>query len=134
MSDSIPSQPSYVPGVCNINHAEIARRRLAGHIGISLFIVVLALLLYLSINRWYRLILFVPAFLAAIGYLQAKNKFCVGYGGAGMQNASDGSTQAEKITDKSAVLKDRLKTKKLNLQAALIALFATIVSLVLPHI
>ena len=69
---------NYVPGVCNINTKEVAQRRKAGYFGLLLTIILLAALFGLDLNHYYRAVLFVPLFIAAIGFLQARHKFCVG--------------------------------------------------------
>jgi hypothetical protein len=127
-----PQTDAYIPGVCNINHAEIAYRKKAGYLGVALFVVILAVMLALSVNRYARLALFIPAFLAAIGFLQAKNRFCVGYGAAGQQNASDGSPKASSVTDTAAVATDKRRARQMNLQAAGIAAVAALVCVLIP--
>lgn len=123
---------SYVPGVCNINSAEAARRRRAGYLGLAAFAVLALALVLFDIPRLVRIILFAPAFLAAIGFLQAHYKFCVGYGAAGVQNATEGDKAAQAIINKSARELDQKRTRKINLQAVAIALLASIVALLAP--
>jgi hypothetical protein len=130
MSDST----AYVPGVCNINNEEISKRRKVGHIGLAVFLVVLIALLLISVTRYSRIILFFPAYLSATGYLQAKNKFCVGYGRAGLQNADPGSVKASQVTESDAIAADKRRTQQMNLEAALIAIVATALTLAIPHI
>lgn len=127
-----PQSNAYIPGVCNINTAEIAYRRKAGHLGVAIFVVLLAIMVGLGMSRWIRVALFLPAFLAAIGYLQAQKKFCVGYGAAGTQNATEGSAAATAITDKAALAKDKKRTREINLQSAAIGLIAAALTLVIP--
>jgi uncharacterized membrane protein (UPF0136 family) len=112
------AEQAYIPGVCNINRAEIASRRKAGYFGLSLLIVVAAVLFAVSANRWIRIVLFVPAFIAAIGYLQSKNHFCVSFAASGLQNATEGSDTATKIAGTAAHTKDKAKARRMNLQAA----------------
>jgi hypothetical protein len=121
----------YIPGVCNINKAEIAKRRMVGHIGLAIFAVVLAALLLIGASRWYRIILFFPGIAAASGYLQARNHFCTGYASAGKQNATKGSTEASEINDEADKAKDKNKAKRMNIQAALIALIVMALTLFL---
>jgi hypothetical protein len=121
---------NYVPGVCNINPAEVKQRRAAGHLGLAIFAALLVILVALDINRWARLILFVPAVVSAIGYLQAKNKFCIGYAGAGMQHADDDDA-AVKVADE-AVAKDKARAQVMNRQAVMLALAATLATLLIP--
>lgn len=127
---NISSSPAYIPGVCNINHAEIAYRRKASYVGLALFVIVAIVLFALDINRWARLILFVPAFIAAIGFLQAKNKFCVSYAASGQQNATDGSKSASTVSDAAAHGKDKARAQAMNTQAALAAVVATAIALI----
>jgi hypothetical protein len=54
---STTSADAYVPGICNINHAEIAYRRKAGYAGLVAFVVIAAVLFGLSANRYTRLVL-----------------------------------------------------------------------------
>lgn len=123
---------AYVPGVCNINHAEIARRRMVGIVGVIIFGVIAVDLVTLSISHWWRLILAIPAFIAAVGLLQARSKFCVGYGSAGLQNADEGSATAAAVTDTTALGKDKQKARQINLQSACIALVITLLTLFIP--
>ncbi len=125
-----PSTSAYVPGVCNINYAEIKRRRNAGYFGLILFVVVAAILFVVDANRWFKLILFLPAFIAAIGFLQAKNKFCVGYAASGLQNATEGNTEAQAVEAAARAI-DKARARRINLQAAAIALVVTAVSVVI---
>lgn len=119
------SDTNYVPGVCNINTKEIAYRKKAGYFGLGLTIIVAAALLTLGLNRYIRIIVIVPIFIAAIGFLQAKNKFCVAYAAAGTQNADDGSEKATAVTDNSAVNADKKRAQKMNLQALAISVLLT---------
>jgi hypothetical protein len=123
---------AYIPGVCNINRAEIASRRKAGYFGIALFVIVAAALYALTAVRLTRLLLFVPAFIAAIGFLQAKHKFCVSYAASGLQNAADGASDAAKVIDEAAHATDKKRARRLNAQAALIAVLVTLLAVLLP--
>ncbi len=126
------TQDAYVPGVCNINRAEIAYRRKAGYVGLGISLVLAIVLFGLGLSRWYRLVLFVPLFIAAIGFLQAKNKFCVAYGANGQQNAAEGSAKASKVSDQAAQAKDKHRARTINVQAALLALLGAALAVVLP--
>lgn len=123
---------AYVPGVCNINHKEIAYRRNVGHVGVAVFAVLLIALIGLGLSSYLRLALFLPALLAASGYIQARQRFCVGYAAAGQHNAEEGSTKAQSISDKAALAADKLKTSKMYHQMFLYAGIATVVALALP--
>jgi hypothetical protein len=124
---------AYIPGVCNINREEIAKRRRAGHIGVTIFVILLGISVLLSVNRYTRLILVLPAMLAASGYLQARSHFCVGYAAAGQQNATEESKAPSRITDNSAVAADKRRARTINLQSFCIAVVITLLSVALPR-
>jgi len=128
------AKTAYIPGVCNINHDEIAYRRKAGRLGLAIFIVVFGFLALTDLSRYYRIILFLPALLAAFGYLQARNKFCVGYAAAGQQNAAEGSKKAVSINDKAALVADKRKARQINVQAFAVAMVVNVIAVILPHI
>ena len=124
---------AYIPGVCNINKDEIAYRQKAGYLGLGLAIVILLALFIFKAPQWSRIIVFLPLLVGVLGFLQAKNKFCVAYGAAGKQNATDGSATASEITEADAKLKDKQKARKINIQAALISVIATVAVCLIPN-
>jgi hypothetical protein len=125
---------AYIPGMCNINRTEINKRQKLGYIGLTVFILGLIMLTLLTDVRWVRIILILPAILSVSGFLQARNKFCVGYAGAGMQNAGEGSAEASKITNAAALAADKHKSSKMNRQTLLIAVVVTALTLLIPVI
>jgi|SRR5580658_9092034 hypothetical protein len=122
----------YVPGVCNINRAEIAKRRTAGYIGTVIFLVVLAAAIYFSLPSIVKLLLFLPGYLGSIGFLQAREKFCVGFAAASKQNATEGSQEVHDIKDESSHKKDLSRAALMKRQASIIALVFTVIALALP--
>jgi hypothetical protein len=125
---------SYIPGMCNINKAEVAYRKKAMWAGIAISVVLLIALIALSAPVLTRLLLFVPVYIAVIGYLQVKNKFCVAYGSSGKQNASDGSDIASKVEDDAALAADKKKTRIMNLQAFAVTVVIVALTLLVPNI
>jgi hypothetical protein len=123
---------NYIPGMCNINPAEIAKRQRIGVIGLTATVLLLVVFISFDAPWWIRLILLIPAFTSATGFLQAKNKFCVGFAGANMHHADGG--EAVKITDTKSLLLDKIKARKINLQAFLIASIVTIITVFIPSI
>jgi len=119
--------------MCNINQAEVAYRRKAMYFGLVLTIVLLVALVALGTNAFVRsAVLFVPLYIAVIGYLQMKNKFCVAYGAGGKQNATDGNDTAEAVADKKAVEADKKKARIMNLQALASTIAILVVLLLVP--
>lgn len=115
----------YTPGVCNLNPAETKRRRAAGYLGVGLAILVLVGFAALHLQPAFGLVLFVPAWLAAIGFLQAKNHFCVSFAASGIYSADDTSKTAEVET--AAHKQDQARARRLNLQALAIGVVGGVV-------
>jgi hypothetical protein len=76
----------YRPGVCNIGPAEVARRRRAGHAAAAATLALAAVLVLARAPRPARLLLALPAAAAASGYIQARRRFCAGFGSRGIRN------------------------------------------------
>jgi hypothetical protein len=123
------AEQTYTPGVCNINSQEVAKRRRAGYFDLGLFILFAVTLVATDASWQMRLLLLIPAFIASLAFLQARQKFCVAYAGAGKQNAAEGSTKPEVVVDASARKKDALKARKIYLQAFAISAVVTIITL-----
>lgn len=121
----------YIPGMCNINRAEIAYRCKAGYISLLILIVIAALLFTFDAPNWTRLVLFVPFFLTIISFLQAKKKFCVSYGASGKQNATEGSKAATAVNPQDA-LADKKRARQLNVQAAAVAAVLSVLAFLVP--
>ncbi len=123
---------NYIPGMCNIDPKEVLKRRQLGYMGLAATALLLAVFIAFDASWWIRLLIFIPAFTGATGFLQAKNKFCVGFASAHIQNVDTGDKV--KVTDQKSLLLDKLKARKMNLQAFGIALIVTLITLVIPSI
>jgi hypothetical protein len=123
-------QSEYIPGVCNIGHAEITRRRNFGWVGLAITVMAFIVLVWTDVNPWWRLLLFVPAMASASGFLQAHFRFCAGFSRTGVFNfGAVGDTH--EVTDEGARAKDRRRGSQISLYAAIIgAAFATLAVLV----
>ena len=124
----------YVPGVCNINQSEIAYRRKAGYSGIAAYVLLLAGFFAFSFSPWLGAVLFLPAFIGAVGMLQAHYKFCVAYAAGGQQHALDDDLEAKAIVDAASRKIDKQRARKINTQSALIAIVATAAGITLLFI
>lgn len=122
----------YVPGACNIGSREILRRRVVG-IAALVFAMVsgYTLLAADEIGRTARLGIFFPLLVSAIGFIQARNKFCLAYGLAGTFNFGK-IGDMERVFDAESKKSDRRKAIAILIQAALVAGFATALFLSLP--
>lgn len=121
----------YVPGVCNIGPAEIARRRRAGHVGLAVGLVVLVGLVATGAPPWARLVVALPIAAAASGYLQARLRFCAGFGSRGIFNFGElGHT--EDVVDPVAQAADRARARAIILASLAIGVFAAVAAFLLP--
>ena len=92
---------SYEPGACNIGPAEIARRRRAGVAGIAAALMLAAGLFNVGAPPVARLLVALPLSAGAVGLLQARFRFCVGFALAGLRNFGPLGA-AERVTDRAA--------------------------------
>jgi hypothetical protein len=121
----------YIPGVCNIGPAEIARRRRTGHVGVIAALVLLVVLVAIAAPPISRLLIALPVAVGASGYLQAWLKFCAGFGAAGVFNFADRGTTTS-VVDPEARRKDRVRAFQIGGAAFAIGLSAGIVAVLLP--
>lgn len=117
--ESHEERDSYVPGSCNIGPAEIARRRMAGHIGLLVTLLGFLALISIQVSALWRLVLFLPAAASASGYLQALLHFCAGFGSRGVYNFGPLGRQ-EQIADPEALTRDRRMSRRIGLGSAVI--------------
>ncbi len=96
------SEPDgYRPGVCNIGPEEISRRRRGAWAATVLAVGVYLVLVAAAVPDVWRLVVALPAAAAAVSWLQVRERFCVGFGSAGVFNfGAYGST--ESIVDDDA--------------------------------
>jgi hypothetical protein len=121
----------YQPGVCNIGPAEIARRRQAGHVGLGVAIVALAGLVAIDAPPVTRLLVALPVAASASGYLQARFKFCAGFGSRGIYNFGELGTTIE-VEDADARKRDKARSNQISLASAVIGVTVGLVAVALP--
>jgi hypothetical protein len=121
----------YQPGVCNIGPAEIARRRRAGHIGLAAALALFAVLVAIDAPNWTRLLIAIPAIVSASGYIQARVKFCAGFGSRGIFNFGEvGPT--EQVGADADRERDRARARQIGAASIAIGLAAGLIALALP--
>ncbi len=119
----------YVPGTCNIGAAEIKYRRMAGLVGLGATFILLALFVAFDIIPVLRLVIFLPATLAAIGFLQAQLHFCVKFGMSGLFNFNDDMTRQETVEKAEYRRKDQQKAVTIIVASVVIGIAVTVFSL-----
>jgi len=122
---------SYEAGICNIGSEGAAYRRKSGYVGFGLGMILAAIGIYFEWNSGLlALLAFFPFAIGALGFLQARNMFCVDYGLKGEQNVND-KTSGVSITELADKLKDKKKSQSMIIQAVSIAaILSLLVSLV----
>ncbi len=121
----------YIPGVCNIGVREIRRRQLVGGIGLFLTITTVFGFYHQHSSQIARLGTFLPALVMSIGYLQARKKFCLGFGISGLFNFGSLGNAKRVISEADRKI-DREAAIKLFFQASLIAAAITAFVFLLP--
>ncbi len=125
------SDAAYVPGVCNIGPAEIERRRQAGNAGVAASLGLLAILVAVRAPRRTRWLVTLPAAGAASGYLQARLRFCAGFGSRGVYNFGRLGT-VNHVQAAEARRLDRARSARIGLASLGIGLAAGAASVALP--
>jgi hypothetical protein len=125
------SSTTYVPGVCNIGPAERRQRQLIGWVGSAIAVVALVAFVAFQVPWPWRLLVAIPAALAANGFLQSAMHFCVGFSMAGLYNFGSLGTQ-ETVMDAEMRRADRRKGLQIIGYSMLIAAAVVVVAVLLP--
>lgn len=124
-------QDRYIPGVCNIGRSEIKKRKQAGWIGIIATVGLYILFVHLDVSRIWRLVIFIPAMTAAVGFLQARLHFCAYFGMHGVFNFEDvGKT--ESVLESEFRAKDRRRAWQIIIYSVIVAVLITALAYYLP--
>jgi len=121
----------YVPGVCNIGPAERRMRRRSGFLGLIVTLVILIILLATDAHWLWRLVLVVPATAAAIGFLQDRFHFCVGFGMKGIFNVINSAGVTNNVELEEFRQADRRKAIKILCYSLAIGLAVTAAAILL---
>ena len=122
---------SYVPGVCNIGPAEIARRQRSGITASIATVVLFAVLVAVHAPVLARLVVFVPAAVAAAGFLQARLRFCAGFGWLGVFNFGDVGT-TDHVAEVAARARDRRLAVRIAVASGIAGAVVGVAAVVLP--
>ncbi|VVB97231.1 Uncharacterised protein [uncultured archaeon] len=125
-------QDQYIPGACNIGKSEIERRKRAGWIGLIAAIILYALFVYYDVTRIWRLIIFIPATAAAIGFLQARMHFCAYFGMVGVFNFGSEVGKTDTVEQAEFRAADRRKAWQIIIYSVFIGAVTVVVVYYLP--
>jgi hypothetical protein len=123
--------PLYRPGVCNIGPEEIARRRRVGHVGRAASVILLAVLILAGLPAWTRLLVALPAILSASGYLQARLRFCAGFGWRGVFNFGSVG-HLDDVDDPEARARDLARSRQIGFASLVIGVAVGVAAALLP--
>ena len=87
----------------NLVPAGIRPRRVGGYVGLVVAIGLFAVLLLTGASRTWRIVLFIPLMISAIGFFQAREKTCVALGIAGQREMEGGGTCPLQQDERAAV-------------------------------
>ncbi|MDT5293501.1 MAG: hypothetical protein QOJ76_381 [Acidobacteriota bacterium] len=79
--------------------------------------------------RWWRLVVFLPIWLAGLGLLQSREQTCIALAARGRRNMDAGE---EDVCDAETIERLRGKARRINRRALLTAAAATLVALAFP--
>ena len=114
----------YQPGVCNIGPTQQRRRLLLGVGSLLVAAGFVAAAVALAWPRWSLIAAVVPLYGAAMGALQYRERFCIGFAGMGVFDVGDG---ANEIQNEAALAADRKKAVRLNAKAMALGAAGTVV-------
>jgi hypothetical protein len=124
---------TYAPGACNIGPDEIARRRKAAAAGLVASVVLAVVLVALGSPQGgtERLLVALPLTGAAIGWIQARRRFCMAYGLAGTFNLGK-IGEMSRVSDQVALAADRRTALVIAAQGLAVGVGGALLFLVLP--
>jgi hypothetical protein len=129
MSTSVSTSPGLAAGVCpaNIGPAERRKRWVVGVVAVTVCVTAAVLLSLNGASRYWRLLLFLPLWTAALGIFQARAQVCVAFAARGVRNL-DGKQEAQPAAELAAV---RREARRVHVRALLTALVLTALCFVL---
>lgn len=116
----------YQAGVCNIADPEVKHRKNTyGWGGAAIAFALFVILSFLDLKPFYYVILAIPVYTSVMGFLQAREKFCVWYGMNGVKNMSENVGETQEVIGQMNRVRDRAKASKLRLKGLLYTAVAT---------
>ena len=116
-------------GLANIGPREILKRRVFGIAALAAGAAFAFALFAMDAPRAYRLLIFFPIWLAALGLFQAREKTCIALAARGVCNLDSAETE---IADGLTITRLRNKAKNINRRAMITAATVTLVALAFP--
>ena len=121
----------YISGVCNIGPSEIQQRKRVAIGGLFALVISYISLVVAGASTSARFVLFVPAMIASVGYVQARKKFCLAFGFMGTFNFGKVG-QLSKIQSAEEKRADRKTALSILGKSLVIALAITAILALIP--
>ena len=112
-------QNQYIPGVCNIGEAEIARRSKKLKSSLFLLSLVVILFFYFPLNLLLFTVIASLAEYAAILFFQLRQKFCIVYGWKNVFNFNGIKERKIKVVHEDWKRMDKIQVLKILFYSAL---------------
>jgi hypothetical protein len=134
LEEKMSSKSEYIPGVCNIGPAEIYRRKQAGWLGAAATVLLWIAFFIFKVPALWRVLLFIPSTMAAVGFLQAAMHFCAAFGMLGVFNFGPNVGKTDTVEQAEFRRQDRQKALRILFYSILIGAATSIAGyfLVLP--
>lgn len=123
---------SYIPGVCNIGPAEIRMRRMTGYVGLAVTLLLFVVFYTVPVDAAWRLLTFIPATLAATGFLQSYLHFCAKFGMSGLFNVGDDMKEHHTVDQVEFRKKDQQKAISIIAGSSAIGVAVALLAYFLP--
>lgn len=107
-------------------------RRMTGYIGLAITLVLFVIFYLVPIDAPWRLLVFIPATLAATGFLQAYLHFCAKFGMSGLFNVGDDMKEQHTVDQIEFRKKDQQKAITIIAGSAAIGVAVALLAYFLP--
>jgi hypothetical protein len=124
-------QDAYRAGACNIGPDEIRKRRAAGVAAAIATVALGAGLIVIGAPAPARLLVALPAAGSAVGFLQARSRFCLAFAIAGVRNFGPVGSVA-RVADRDAHRADLIAATKMVVEAIAIGAVVGVAFALIP--
>jgi len=127
--DPGPGEKEALAAAVNIGPSEQRVRLIMGAASLLFGLAAAGLLWYAGVSRWWRLLLILPFYNAALGFFQAHRKTCVMMAGQGYKKMGP---RLEKVRDAAEDAELRRRARIIFILSAICGAALTALSLLLP--
>jgi hypothetical protein len=116
----------------NIGPRERRRRNFIGVAGVIFALLVLSALLETRAPRLWRLTLALPAYVAALGFLQARHQTCVGFARKNIRVMGDDRSKVDSVQDATMRARIAAQVRKVYVQTGIAVTAILLLALAIP--